>query len=151
MDDFLKKFREVVADCWDEETVSPKFLPIDIDRPRSLGQCAPTSQVLLEELRSRYPEADFTLTIGEVWNKDDLVIPYHVWIIETAESPKENKIIDVTADQSGVLPEIVYRPIRELSKEGSQYISYEQSRSKRFIHAEAARRYKLLKKRYDES
>lgn len=149
MDEFLKEFRQKIVLCWTEETVSPKFLPIDTTKPASLGQCAPTSQVLMDKLRSTYPGIDVTLAIGEVWHHGEVVIPYHVWLVQIFESPKDNQIIDITGDQSGVLPEIICHPIKRLADTGTQYISYEQSHAKRFIHSDALERYKILKKRYD--
>lgn len=82
MDEFLKEFRQKIASCWTEETVSPKFLPIDTTKPASLGQCAPTSQVLMDELLSVYPEIDVTLAIGEVRHRGEIVISYHVWLVQ---------------------------------------------------------------------
>lgn len=148
--EFLKRLRNAIEAYWDETTVSPKFLPIDIAKPQSLGQCAPTSQVLLDELREAFPNSDFTLAIGEVRKSGALVIPYHVWVVELTESPKDSRIIDITADQSEVLPVVVYDSVRELAKKSIQYITYEQSHEKRFVHAEALRRYETLRGKYKQ-
>jgi hypothetical protein len=149
MKEYLAKFRSRVEKHWDKNTVSPKFLPIDDSKPASLGQCAPTSQVLLDNLRADYPDNNYTLAIGQVKKNGRVVIPYHVWVVKIEESPKDNYNIDVTADQSMVLTEIIYAKINELSQQGIDYISYEQSESKRFIHSEALQRYRLLKEKYD--
>ncbi len=150
MDDYLKEFRHKIQHCWSEKTVSPKFLPIDTAKPASLGQCAPTSQVLLDALRETYPSDNFTLAIGEVRKAGEAIIPYHVWVVEILESPKDNRVIDLTGDQSEMLPKIVYATAKELAEEGIYYISYEQSHQKRFIHSEAVERYELLKQKYVE-
>ena len=144
MKEFLQNFRSVIQKHWDEQTVSPKFLPIDSTRPLSLGQCAPTSQVLLAKLRQEFPERHFTLAIGEVRRSKEAIIPYHVWVVEIAQSPKENKIVDVTADQSEVLDKIVYEAIRDLAGRNIYYIAYQQSRSERFIHERASQRAAIL-------
>lgn len=147
MKEFLQNFRSVIQKHWDEQTLSPKFLPIDSTRPLSLGQCAPTSQVLLAKLRQGFPEKDFTLAIGEVRRGKEAIIPFHVWVVEIAQSPKDNKIIDVTADQSEVLDKIVYETIRDLAKQNIFYIAYQQSRSERFIHEQASQRADILMNR----
>lgn len=146
--EFLETFRQDIEEKWDDQTVSPKFLPIKPSKPRSLGQCTPTSWVLLKKLRETFPNEKFLLAIGEVRLNFAPVIPYHVWIIQVTESPKKNKIIDVTADQSGVLKPIVYREIKELAAEAISYISYEQSPDGSFVHDEARARAKLLEERY---
>ena len=148
MNEFLRQFRSVIEAGWSEATISPKFLPIDTTKPLSLGQCAPTSQVLLDELREVFPNSDFTLAIGEVRKNGTVVIAYHVWVMELADSPKDRKIIDITADQSGVLPVVVYDSVRALAEGQIEYISYEQSHGKRFVHEEALRRYEILKESY---
>ena len=148
MKEDLKKFRSKIARCWSKETVSPKFLPIDASKPMSLGQCASTSQVLLDILKANYPDKNYILAIGQVKKDGNVVIPYHVWVVQVEESPKDNCIIDVTADQSMVLPEIVCEKITDLSQQGVDYISYEQSESSRFIHSEALERYNVLKEKY---
>lgn len=148
MKEFLETYRKDVEGLWDDQTISPKFLPIDDTKPVSAGQCAPTSWVLLQLLRQKYPGKNFTLAIGEVYQDQSVVIEYHVWIVEIAASPRENKIVDVTGDQSGKLPEVIYEEVRALASRGIVYVAYEMSHGARFIHEKAAPRAKLLAERY---
>lgn len=151
MKEYLEKFRNGIALHWDEKTISPKFLPIDITRPLSAGQCAPTSYVLLNDLRKKFPNRLFTLAIGEVWKDEKMVIEYHVWVVELANHPQENMIIDVTADQSQVLPERTFESIKSLSARGIKYIAYEQSKNGRFMHDKAIPRAELLQNRFSSN
>lgn len=147
MFEFLRSYRSDAEAHWDEETISPKFLPVDLSRPRSLGQCAATSRVLLDRLREAFVDERFALAIGEVWVSGRKVIPYHVWVMQEAESPRHNRVIDVTSDQSEALEPIVYATVAELSERDIVYAAYETSADARFMHAEAAKRAALLRSR----
>lgn len=149
MEQFLIQYRNRTEQIWDERTVSPKFLPIDTSKPRSLGQCAATSAVLMHELRAAYPDKRYALAIGQVRKDDSVAIPYHVWVVELAGTPRDNKVIDVTADQSEVLKTVIYASVERLMGEGIFYIAYETSESGRFMHDEARQRVELLQKKYE--
>lgn len=147
MKDFLKNFRDRIEASWDEQTCSAKFLPIDKTNPAA-GQCAPTSFVLLEELRSHYPERRFTHAIGRVMVNGKVAIDYHLWIVEITSESRDATIIDVTGDQSKVLPPILYEKLFTLIDQGVEYIACEMSETSNFLNASARQRCELLKKRY---
>ncbi len=147
MNEFLVSFRQDIEKLWDEKTCSPKFLPIDINNPAA-GQCAPTSKLLLDELHMQYPERRFSHAIGKVYKNDEIVIDYHLWVVELCESPKDTIVIDVTGDQSGTLPKVICNNIVKLLDEGICYVAYDISDTSEFMHGESIVRAQILKERY---
>jgi len=89
------------------------------------------------------------MMVGEVWHKGKKVIPYHVWIVDQdLQNPSDSIIIDVTADQSDVLPEVVIGSARALAQSGTEYIAYTPIQDLRLLSAAAQKRAELLEKKY---
>lgn len=150
MNHLLETLRHNFQGIWGESTVSPMYSPVDPAKPKSLGQCSPTSYVLIELLRNAFPDREFTLAAGQVLGPEGTIIPYHVWVVEIADSPKHNKVIDITADQTEVLPSIIYRSITDLIDDGIYYIAYQHSTQAAFLHEEAIQRGERLQSAYME-
>lgn len=151
MEDAIHQFRQQISKCWDDETISPKFLPRKSGQTTSAGQCTATSYVLSRYLHRMYSKQSFTIMAGEVWHKGQKVIPYHVWVVEQdAQNPGKSKIIDVTADQSHVLPEVTISSARALAKNETQYIAYTPIHDIRLMSATAQKRAELLEESYQQ-
>lgn len=149
MKDIIHQFRQQISLCWDDETISPKFLPATPDQIASAGQCTATSYVLTRFLNKTYDNQAFTMMAGEVWHHGKLTIPYHVWVLQqNTSNPRKSIIIDVTADQSRVLPETIVESAQKLAKAGTQYIAYTPIYDLRLIGPAATQRAKLLEKKY---
>ncbi|PLS81776.1 hypothetical protein CYG49_01370 [Candidatus Saccharibacteria bacterium] len=143
------ELREASEPCWDEQTISPKYLPIDKSKPISAGHCAPSSIVLLRKLRREFPNELFSLAIGQVlWLKQPLhiAIDYHVWVQWHEEPFKRTWIIDITADQGdGINEPVLLALMEDLTRErGLAYQSYQSTEDENRIKPAALARAEVL-------
>lgn len=91
------------------------------------------------------------MMVGEVWHKGQKVVPYHVWVVDQdLQNPSDSIIIDVAADQSHVLPEVVISSAKALAQKGTQYITYTPIHNLRPLGASAHKRAKLLEEKYQQ-
>lgn len=152
MEDTIHQFRKQISGCWDDETISPKFLPRQAKQTMSAGQCTATSYVLNRYLQRLYGERSFTMMVGEVWHDGQKVIPYHVWVVDqNFRDPSNSMIIDVAADQSHVLPEVVIASARELAQNGTQYVAYTPIHDIRLLDPLAQKRAESLEEKYSQA
>ena len=113
-----------------DQTAHEDFRPLPLEMPPSYGQCVPLNGELLEELHGEYPDENFTLNSGRVLLQNpanttlDVVMPAHVWINWHGGYLAEDVAIDITADQSGILPPVVMDHHDNLAKNGVVYHSY---------------------------
>ena len=149
MEDAIHQFRQQISMCWDDATISPKFLPRKPDQPIAAGQCTATSYVLSRHLQSLYKKQSFVILVGEVWHKGHKVIPYHVWVVsQDLHNPSDSRIIDITADQSRVLPKVIISSARTLARDGTAYIAYTPIEDLRLLGGAAQKRAELLEQKY---
>lgn len=98
--DFLADFRNRLEQAWSLETASSN-LPWGEGHPLSNGQCSASSIVLVEELRNRFPNVDFKIALGSVYDveRKQPAIPLHVWIQAYNSVLDPSQVIDLAADQ----------------------------------------------------
>lgn len=149
---YVEYYRNHVEPCWDDKTISPKFLPIDTAKPRSAGQCASTSIYLQDELGRLFPHEKFTAAIGQVFWLDkhfNVAIDFHVWVQWHREPYKGTWIIDATPDQGeGITDRFIVDEIKNLvTEKGLVYQAYVSLHDRTDNKPEVLQRVEILKER----
>lgn len=145
MNDYLTQLRLDIEILWDESTCSKKFLPINPDNPAA-GQCAPTSYVVLQKLRERFPKKRFSHAVGCVFVDGEVAIDYHLWVVEIDD--EKSRVIDITGDQCRVLPKVINETIYSLAKQKITYLAFETSENSSMLNHNARELSEVLMDRY---
>lgn len=152
---FVRYRRQLYATAWDNKTAHHAYRPVPPGLPSSYGQCVPTSCFLFKELQKQFPKEMFVLRSGRVLmsTKDkialDSIITAHVWLTWQRPHFSDISVIDVTADQSSVLPPTLIATHTQLATRGIVYHEHRTFFNPTELIAEFSKREPNLQERLD--
>lgn len=147
---YATDFRELIEPHWSEDMLYEKFAASP-EGARSAGYCGPSSVLLFKNLRAAYPENEFSLAVGRVYEGAvEFIKGKHVWVV-LHDKLRGAVVIDITADQSKKVDEkIIVRDVDELAREGISYVPYQLARTLDDVDESPKRRAAMLEARIEE-
>lgn len=124
---FVQEFRAAIEPCWEPGTgVYSDLYPAGYAVPPSGGQCAPTSAVLLGELREAFPVERFKLTVGAVYLGRVAILSHHTYVTQHPVIGRVPNVVDVTLDQApGIVDKVIFGNMQELvTARGLAYLAF---------------------------